>query len=174
MGRSNIVIFAGPNGAGKTTFSEYWLEDQDLVSVFVNADEFAQKLDPKLSETIRNRQAAKLMLKAIKDLTQKQESFALETTLASLTYARHIKDWQSIGYHVLLIYLALPNVEASLARVRSRVALGGHDIPEDIIRRRFTKSLDYLHNIYLSLVDEWYIYENLDRGHKILDQGIKK
>ncbi|WP_210191602.1 MULTISPECIES: hypothetical protein [Rhodomicrobium] len=86
----------------------------------------------------------------------------LETTLASLTYATKIPKWRQAGYSVALIYLRLPNVETSIERVRRRVAAGGHDIPEGVIRKRFAKSLDYLERIYKPLVDEWYIWDSLE------------
>lgn len=171
--QQNIVIFAGPNGVGKTTFSEFWLEDQDIVTAFVNADEFARQLEKVVSDNERHMQAARLMLKAMDDLTQLRRSFAFETTLASLTYEKRIKFWQEIGYHVILIYLTLPTVEACIARVKKRVKQGGHDIPEDVIRRRFTKSRYYLEQIYTPLVDEWYIYESRNDKYVLLSEGIR-
>lgn len=169
-----IVIFAGPNGAGKTTFSEAWLDDQELVFHFINADEFARDLDTSISKSSRDRTAGKLFLKAIDDLVSKKESFAIETTLASLIYERKIKDWQSIGYRIILIYLKLPDIEASIQRVKNRVRNGGHNIPEDVIRRRFTKSQHYLKNIYIPLVDEWYIWKSDHGSYELLDEGERK
>jgi predicted ABC-type ATPase len=77
-------------------------------------------------------------------------------------YARKITDWKRAGYAVSLVYLRLPSVESSLARVRHRVQAGGHGIPEAIIRRRFVKSLRYLETIYKPVVDEWYIWDSLE------------
>jgi predicted ABC-type ATPase len=61
-----------------------------------------------------------------------------------------------------LIYLRLPDVNASISRVRRRVELGGHDIPDHVIRRRFNKSLEYLEKRYKSIVDEWYLFESIE------------
>ena len=85
-----------------------------------------------------------------------------ETTLASLTYARKIPDWRVRRYHVALIYVRLPTVEHSIARVRRRVADGGHGMPEDVIRRRFDKSLCYLESHYKPIVDEWEVWDSLE------------
>jgi predicted ABC-type ATPase len=93
-----------------------------------------------------------------------------ETTLASLTYARKIAAWQKRGYNVALIYLRLPNVEASLARVRRRVSAGGHNVPEAVIRQRFGKSLDYFENLYKPLVDEWYVWDSRE-GEFLLSEA---
>src|SRR5205823_5016308 len=84
----------------------------------------------------------------------------IETTLATLTYARKIPVWRERGYHISLVYLRLDSADESLSRVRKRVAAGGHNIPEQIVRRRFGKSVDYLEKMYKPIVDEWYIYES--------------
>jgi predicted ABC-type ATPase len=102
------------------------------------------------------------MLEMIDALTESGASFVIETTLASLTYAAKIPYWRAVGYSIQLIYLRLPNADASVARVAKRVALGGHDIPERDIRRRFARSLDYLESRYKPIVDEWYIWESLE------------
>ena len=88
--------------------------------------------------------------------------FMFETTLASLSYARKIPAWEACGYTVALIYLRLPNVELSIDRVRRRVAAGGHDVPERVIRQRFVKSAKYLESLYKPIVDEWYIWDSLE------------
>ena len=77
---------------------------------------------------------------------------------------RRFQSWRKRGYTVSLVYLRLGSVDESMARVRKRVAAGGHGIPEEAIRRRFGKSLRYFETIYKPIVDEWYIWESL-RGH---------
>lgn len=151
-----IIIVAGPNGAGKTSFaSQYLANEQDVY--YVNADEIARKL-PNNSDF----RAGRKMLQRITELTQLKADFVIETTLASLTYAKKIPLWQSQGYKVVLLYVRLPSVEHSIYRVRNRVKDGGHDIPEASIRRRFPRSLDYLEKIYKPVVDEWYIFDSLE------------
>jgi predicted ABC-type ATPase len=75
-----------------------------------------------------------------------------------LTYAQKIPDWRKRGYLVSLVYPRLETVEDSIARVRKRIAAGGHGIPEDTIRRRFGRSRNYFEAIYRPIVDEWYIW----------------
>lgn len=157
-----IIILAGPNGAGKTTFAnEYLLSDR--THMFVNADEIARDIaDPFSSRGITDLRAAREMLKRIDALVDAGVDFMFETTLASLTYAPKIKEWQNRGFYVGLIYLRLPDVEASLERVRRRVAAGGHGIAEEIVRERFPKSLEYLEKLYKPIVDEWYIWDSME------------
>jgi predicted ABC-type ATPase len=65
------------------------------------------------------------------------------------------------------IYLRLPSVEASITRVRKRVAAGGHGIAEATIRRRFGKSARYFETIYKSIVDEWYMWDSLEGAFEL-------
>lgn len=91
--------------------------------------------------------------------------------LSGCLYARHIQQWQEIGYHVKLIFLSLPDVENALERVRVRVAQGGHNVDEPVIRRRFQKGLDNFHDIYKNLVDNWILYDNSGEHPQMIDEG---
>ena len=102
------------------------------------------------------------MLDRIDALAMTRADFAIETTLATRGYARKIVDWKQSGYAVSLFYLRLPSIQSALARVARRVQTGGHRIPENTIRRRFSRSLDYLENIYKPIVDEWYVWDSLE------------
>lgn len=158
-----VVIIAGPNGAGKTTFASEYLPAARRHLEFVNADEIARAVSrPGLPQQQSDRRAARMMLERINDLVDANADFMFETTLATLTYARKIPLWRKRGYTVSLIYLRLPSVDASLARVRKRVVAGGHGIPEETIRRRFGKSASYFETTYKSVVDEWYIWDSFE------------
>lgn len=158
-----IIIIAGPNGAGKTSFAKEYLTAERLGFAFVNADEIARSIaNTGLSQSQVDLAAARAMLDHIEALVRANAQFVVETTLASLTYATKISGWRRSGYRVVLFYLRLPNVGASIARVARRVAAGGHDIPEAVIRRRFAKSLNYLESRYKPVVDEWYVWDSLE------------
>jgi predicted ABC-type ATPase len=156
-----VIILAGPNGAGKTTFANEIIAASETGLSFVNADEIVRDVSvSKLPEGQRDLRAGRLMLSAIDDLAAKRADFMVETTLATLIYAQRIRSWRSLGYEVGLLYLRLPSVEHSVARVRRRVEAGGHDVPEAVIRRRFARSLLYLDRVYKPIVDEWYIWDS--------------
>jgi predicted ABC-type ATPase len=156
-----VIIIAGPNGAGKTTFAGEYLSGRRGQLVFVNADEIVRELaDHGLSRAELDVRAGRIMLERIDDLAQAGADFMFETTLATRSYASKIVAWRKRKYSVSLIYLRLPSVEASIARVRRRVEVGGHDVPEDIIRRRFDKSRGYFETVYKPLVDEWYVRDS--------------
>jgi len=158
-----IIVIAGPNGAGKTSFANEYLPAAREGLVFVNADEIArEQTDPALPRAQLDLRAGREMLTRIDALVDSRTEFMFETTLASLSYARKIPIWQACDYTVALIYLRLPNVELSIDRVRRRVAAGGHDVPERVIRQRFAKSAKYLESLYKPIVDEWYIWDSLE------------
>jgi len=165
-----IVIIAGPNGAGKTTFAEEFLPKEADCPDFVNADLIARGLSPFNPEKGAY-QAGRIMLAQIASRARARETFAFETTLSGLGYARRIPSWRSSGYHVKLIFLWLPSVDLSLARIRARVAQGGHDVPEGVVRRRFDRGIANLQRVYKRLVTNWALYDNSGPIPKLLDSG---
>lgn len=170
MTARSIVIIAGPNGAGKTTFAREFLPNEAGCPIFVNADLIAAGLSPFAPERAALK-AGRLMLEAIAEHVAQGESFAFETTLAGLTYARMIPRWRQAGYVVKLIFLSLPDAEMALARVAARVAQGGHNVPEDVVRRRFAAGIGNFHRCYQRLVDTWLHYDNAASPPELLDEG---
>ncbi|MFT4251462.1 MAG: zeta toxin family protein [Caulobacter sp.] len=166
-----VLIIAGPNGAGKTTFADALLKRRHELFEFVNADEIARRMRWSTYDAASDLIAGREMLKLLDALTDERRDIALETALASLSYARRIARWRAAGYRVELVYLRLASVEESLSRVRRRVAMGGHDIPEQDIRRRFPKSLRHLDEIYKPIVDSWQIWLSGAEGLQLLDSS---
>jgi predicted ABC-type ATPase len=166
-----IVIIAGPNGAGKTSFANKHFDKPRAGLAYLNADEIARDMAEAagLSQALRDVRAAKAMLRRMDALVADGASFVFETTLASLSYARKIPGWRRRGYAVGLIYLRLPDVAAAIARVRRRVAQGGHGVPEATIRQRFSRSAEYLEKHYKRLVDEWYIWDSLEDEFRLAE-----
>jgi predicted ABC-type ATPase len=165
-----LLIIAGPNGAVKSTFAREYLPNEADCSLFVNADLIAAGLSPfdPASAAIR---AGRLMLEEIDGYAAAGTSFAFETTLSGRTYARRIVRWQQAGFRVELIFLRLPAVEAAIARVAARVQQGGHDIPENVIRRRYAAGWKNFENLYKPLVNAWTLYDNSGETPVILDAG---
>jgi predicted ABC-type ATPase len=153
-----LIIIAGPNGAGKTTFADEYLAAEGRRFEFVNADEIARSLSREWRQVPSDVLAARLMLHRVEELVEAGADFAIETTLANLTYAQKIPAWRKLGYLVSLAYLRLESLDESIARVRKRVQAGGHGIAEDALRRRFGKSWAYFETIYRPIVDEWYVW----------------
>lgn len=169
----NIVIIAGPNGAGKTTFAKEYLPNEAGCPDFINADLIAAGLSPFRPEVAALR-AGRLMLQEIKSRVKELKSFAFETTLSGRSYAQMIPQWQALGYHIKLIFLNLPDVNIAIARVAARVAQGGHNVPEDVIRRRFSAGLRNFDKIYKEIVNSWILYDNSGSVPMLRDWGEKK
>jgi predicted ABC-type ATPase len=172
-GKQKIVIIAGPNGAGKTTFAREFLPNEADCPVFVNADLIAAGLAPFSPEAAAFR-AGRLMLEEIRNHVHRRESFAFETTLSSLMYARLIPKWRRLGYRVRLIYLRLPNPEMAVTRVADRVAQGGHFIPEAVIRRRFDGGWNNFNSKYKLLVNAWALYDNSQPEPVLIEEGVNE
>lgn len=165
-----ILIIAGPNGAGKTTFAGEFLIHEACCPEFVNADLIAAGLSPYQPESVAFT-AGRLMINRIDELVAAGKNFAFETTLSSLSYAKLIPSWRTLGYHVKLYFLTLPHAEFAISRVNQRVRLGGHLIPEETIRRRYLRGWKHLQSVYLGLVDEWAIYDGSQNPPCLLSSG---
>ena len=165
-----IIIIAGPNGAGKTTFAKDFLPDDECLN-FVNADLIAKGLSPFDPDSAAIR-SGRLMMGEIERYVQRGDNFAIETTLGGRAYARRICDWRSLGYYVHLIFLELDSVELAIERVATRVRHGGHNIPEDVIRRRYEAGRNNLTKLYKPIVNSWAKYDNCGKSPILIESGL--
>ena len=161
---------AGPNGAGKTTFAQEFLPIEAECLNFINADMIAQGLAP-FQPSRMEVEAGRLMIRHIQDCVRGNESFAFETTLSGKGYFRKIQGWKKQGYEIIIYFLKLPSVEFALERVKLRVARGGHNIPEQDVRRRFERSWINFNSFYKQLADSWIIFDTSGKVPVILDES---
>jgi predicted ABC-type ATPase len=136
----NVVVLAGPNGAGKTTASKAVLRDYLDVGEFVNADIIAQGISPFRPQSAAIA-AGRIMLERLRELAAARKSFAFETTLASRSFVPWLKEVIATGYRFHLIFFWLDRPETAIERVKRRVSLGGHHVPDDVVRRRYDGGL---------------------------------
>jgi predicted ABC-type ATPase len=111
------------------------------------------------------------MLLEIFEHVRHRDSFAFETTLSGRIYARHISVWREQEFIVKLFFLRLASPELAIARVRQRVKAGGHNVPEETIRRRFASGLRNFEEIYKPIVDEWALYDNSSKTPILVEEG---
>lgn len=159
MPEKHLYIIAGCNGAGKTTASFTILPEILHCKEFVNADEIAKGLSPFQPETV-SFEAGRIMLSRIDELMRLGVSFAFETTLATKTYKHRIVSAQQMGYTVTLLFFWLHSIELAKERVRLRVKAGGHNIPEEVIERRYRRGIENLFNIYVPICDNIVVMDN--------------
>lgn len=171
MNKPSLYIIAGCNGAGKTTASMSMLPEVLNCREFVNADEIAKGLSPFNPEEVAI-EAGKLMLHRIDYLLDKKATFAIETTLATKSYKRLVEKAKSLGYKIILLFFWLSSPEMAEMRVAQRVASGGHNIPKDVIHRRYWAGLNNLFEIFVPIVDLWSLYNNTKELSPIVERNI--
>jgi len=159
MENKNLYIIAGCNGAGKTTASFTILPEILDCKEFVNADEIAKGLSPFQPEKVAV-EAGRIMISRINNLLEDELSFAFETTLATKSYKNKILLARNKGYTVTLLFFWLQTIDLAKERVATRVLEGGHNIPKDVIERRYINGIKNLFSIYMPIVDELMIFDN--------------
>lgn len=135
---------------------------------FVNADLIAAGLSP-FNPEVAAIKAARIMLTEIDDCALNGESFSFETTLSGLAYLQRISDWKAKGYAVKIWFISLHSPDIAVSRVAERVRQGGHNISEDVIRRRFASGLDNFNRKYKEVVDSWALYDGTFTPPKLIE-----
>ena len=166
MTRPTLTFIAGANGSGKTTltrwnfelFKEIPLLDPDAVAHTLQAT--ASAMFPMA--------AARHVLKSAAEHLKKAENFAVETTLAGKNYLRMMLEARNRGFEIVLVYIGTENVEINLARIRNRVLAGGHDVPEEDVRRRYRRSFENL-PIAIKRADHAILFDNsTEDGYRLI------
>lgn len=165
--RPQVLIIAGPNGAGKSTLAPFLLRDVIGLVEYVNADTIAQGLSAFNAQSAAF-EAGRIMLKRLHDLADERTNFAFESTLASRSYASWIKELKQCGYDFHLVFLWLRSPDLAIQRVGKRVRAGGHDVTEEVIRRRYVKGVRNFIKLYQALANTWVIYDNSKSGRPLL------
>jgi len=166
----NLYIIAGCNGAGKTTASYTVLPELLNCNEFVNADNIAAGLSPFNPESVAF-EAGRIMLQRIDELLNKKVDFAFETTLSTRSYVSLVKKAQQKGYEVTLLFFWLSSPQMAMERVAKRVSKGGHNIPADVIERRYYRGIRNLVYLYIPICDKWLIVNNTDLGPVFVAQS---
>ena len=168
-----MYIISGCNGSGKTTASYALLPELLDCTEFVNSDEFAKSLAPFHPET-GYVTASRFMLRKLQYLFARREDFCIETTLATRSLIKTVRRAQDQGYFVTVVYLWLASPEIAIQRVAARVAAGGHDVPADVIRRRYHTGLQYFFEAYAPACDKWMLVDNTSGTFDTVAEGTRK
>jgi len=156
----------GPNGSGKTALGHELLRETKGVS-WLNADEVAKKIGDEVGLA-----SGRIIHENIdKDIAAKK-SFIWESVISSDHYMRVFEQARRAGYEIVLLYVFLDFPEANIARIRKRVALGGHHIPDETVRRRFYKSIKNFWSA-AAFADRWKLYYNGDDNYELIAEGNK-
>jgi predicted ABC-type ATPase len=164
-----VVIVAGANGSGKTTFAKDFVKGRNYY--FVNADEIGASLELEGQDGFHLK-AGRIFFEKIKELARAGESFVMESTLSGIYLTRIIMQLRKQEYGIVIIYVFLENPESCVERVKIRVRKGGHNVPEEDIRRRYFRSKNNFWNDYKLLADRWLLIYNSDEGFQEAAVGV--
>jgi predicted ABC-type ATPase len=153
----HATIIAGPNGVGKSTLAPR-LMAEFRTPTFLNADEIAKALRPE-DPAAAAVQAGRIMHRTMQAQIERRESFALETTLSGMSLRNSIARLHRASYFVRLAFLWVPSPEINVQRVRTRVRLGGHFVPDEDVRRRFGRAIYNFERVYRRIVPLWRVYD---------------
>jgi len=159
-----IYVLAGVNGAGKSSIGGAMFAQAGVE--FFNPDVMARKFlanVPGISQEEANAAAWEQGRRLVERAIEERKDFAFETTLGGNTIPALLRKAISRGIEVRIWYVGLESAELHLARVRSRVALGGHDIPEVKVRERYARSQLRLIELLPELT-ELRVFDNSEEG----------
>jgi predicted ABC-type ATPase len=167
----HIVAIGGPNGAGKTTAARLLVPSALNIREFINADEIARGLSPFEPERVAVA-AGRLMIARMRELVRDHCSFAFETTCAGRAHLALLQKCKAQGWRLTLLFLWLPSPRLALDRVARRVQAGGHQVPADVVVRRYWAGLVNMRELYLPLADLAAIYDNSDEQRTLVAERI--
>lgn len=171
MPQPHVIVIGGPNGAGKSTIAPLVLRDYLAVPDFVNADQIAAGLSAFNPEGAAF-EAGRIMLRRLDELAASGRSFAFETTLSSRTFSVFLAKLKTQGYRINLCYVWLNSIALAQERVALRVKMGGHNIPPDVIARRYARSIQNFRDLYLPIADRWRVYDNSNEStNRLIARG---
>jgi len=158
-----LYLIAGPNGSGKTTFAKELVKEDNIV--FLNADEIAKRLHDNIGLA-----AGRALLDKLEICLKCKESVVLESTISGNYHERVLQHAKKAKYEIVFIYIFLSSVEQNLARIKQRVMLGGHNVPEIDVTRRYKRSLKNFWDIQKT-VNQWELYYNGETSYKLIARG---
>ena len=165
-----LWVVAGPNGAGKSTLVSDRLHGR---LPFVNPDEIARRIAPTDFDNPKTvLQAGREAVKERRGHLAAGRSFAIETTLTGKSALGLIDEAKAKGYKVNLVFVGLDDVTLSQARVAARVRSGGHNVPDEDLERRFSRSLENLERAS-TRVDRLWVMDNSGERRRLILSSVQ-
>ncbi len=160
-----LTFIAGVNGAGKSTYIKAFVKASNGPIVVFNPDIVQKKI---LEQDPGCKSVGKLILKDLERKLSLKKDMVLETTLAGATVINRVKAAKENGYQVNMVFVSLDKLDTHLKRIAARVGKGGHDIPPNVVERRFRTSYENFKKIAPE-VDNLKVYDNTRQMNKVLE-----
>ena len=161
MTKPTILVFAGPNGSGKSTITSGY----PIVGMYVNADEIKKH---RICSDLEAAQEAELLRESLLD---SKKDFTFETVLSTERNLILLEKAKNSGYNIDSIFVLTADPELNVARVKTRVLKGGHDVPIEKIRSRYDKSLQMLKKL-IPISDTCLVVDNTERPEIIYKKDL--
>jgi predicted ABC-type ATPase len=165
--KPQLLIVGGPNGSGKTTVAMQYATAHAIE--YIGADAIAASLDPN-DPTSARVEAGRQFVQSVDDAIARKRSCVVESTLSGRSFRNRMLEACSRGYEITIVFVFVDSVAVCVARVAERVRKGGHDVPEEDIRRRYTRRIRNFWTLYRDLADSWVVLYN--GGSRIQDVSV--
>lgn len=157
MEEPELIIVGGANGSGKTTLIREIVSKTGIL--YLGADEIAAELNEENPENDAIK-AARIFSRRLGEGIEKGESLLVESTLSGVSLKKFIEKARAKGFRMTIYHIYLDSAQLCIRRIASRVALGGHHVPETDVRRRFLRSNKNFWNLYKDMTDSWSLIFN--------------
>jgi predicted ABC-type ATPase len=171
MRQPTLIVIGGANGSGKTTFAREIVANSGIE--YLGADEIAAGLNAAQSEKVAI-EAARIFSKRFDDSLESGESLIVESTLSGLSLKKYLVKARENKFSVSIFFVYLDSAELCVQRISARVAKGGHHIPPEDVRRRFSRSNQNFWNLYKELADDWFLFLNAGDSFEQVSNGDAK
>ncbi|WP_298744118.1 AAA family ATPase [uncultured Brevundimonas sp.] len=168
--RPTLWIVAGPNGSDKSTIYSMLSAEEPAGSIWIiNPDELSRRIEAQegLGLPDANLEAVKRIEAWLYASVHAHQTVGVETVLSTDKYRALVREAKAYGFDIRMIFVFLPDPDLNVERVRIRVMKGGHDVPEDRIRARWSRSFEQF-SWFLAEADRVDVFENSGAEPKLV------
>jgi len=155
--RPEITFFAGPNGSGKSTITEFIKPPYR----YINADDIKRTMD------CTDIEAANIAEEQRERCLENKENFSFETVLSTDRNLKLLQRAKEVGYFIRCFYILTADPIINVERIKCRVLVGGHDVPEEKVIARYDRALVLIPEV-IKCCDVCHIYDNTYEPFRIL------